>query len=61
MVGEKKHEMLISHEETTRLKDLGEYFEISSIPLSLPYGAPYTSEITSRLSKKRFLNYLMII
>lgn len=58
MVGEKEHEMLISHEETTRLKDLGEYFEISPIPLSLPYGVPYTSEITSRLSKKEISKLL---
>ena len=58
MVGEKEHEMLISHEETTRLKDLGEYFEISPIPLSLPYGVPYTSETTSRLSKKEISKLL---
>lgn len=58
MVGEKLHEMLISNEETTRIKDLGEYFEISPTSLGLPYSIPYTSDITNRLSKKEISNLL---
>ncbi|MGB9680873.1 MAG: polysaccharide biosynthesis protein, partial [Minisyncoccia bacterium] len=57
-VGEKLHEMLISTEETTRTKDLGEYFMICPTNLGLDYGVAYTSDKTSRLTKEQISELL---
>lgn len=58
MVGEKLNEILISSEETTRTKDLGEYFEIFPTSLGLPYSVAYASDTTNRLSKEEISNLL---
>lgn len=68
--GEKKHELLMSHEEKNRAEDMGNYYRIDSDTRSLNYkkyfiegeqttGEDYTSENTQRLSLDEMITLLM--
>jgi len=51
MIGEKKHEMLISQEETIRAEDRRDYFIITQKINGLKKSEPYTSDIERRLTE----------
>jgi len=51
MIGEKKHEMLISQEETIRTEDRRDYFIITQKINGLKKSEPYTSDIERRLTE----------
>ncbi len=52
MIGEKKHEMLISQEETIRTEDKRDYFIITQKINGLKKSEPYTSDIERRLTEE---------
>lgn len=52
MTGEKLHETLISREETTRVKDLGDHFEIVEKTLTSTYGEPYSSDRERKMTRE---------
>ena len=56
--GEKLHEMLISEEETTRVKDEGKYFVIHPQTLTPKYDTAYTSDRERMLTKKEIQELL---
>ena len=51
MIGEKKHEMLISQEETIRTEDKRDYFIITQKINGLKKSEPYTSDIERKLTE----------